>query len=167
MTTWDPESEVSQSQRGGRASSAVAVGPETFDVIREALHASAISEGTFDITFETLHGLWKFDQDLDPHPPTAAAVRAQVKYVGYQHVKLDPDASTVFLDEAHVRIGLGGIAKGYAVDQASKVLLDGGLRLVLRAGRRRPLRARHEARWLAVDRRESAIRAAPRTTTSR
>jgi FAD:protein FMN transferase len=126
MTTWDPSSEVSKvNAAAGKAP--VHVGPETFDVIREALHTSEISDGTFDITFETLHGLWKFDQDLDPHPPTAAAVHAQAKYVGYKHVKLDPAASTVFLDEPHVRIGLGGIAKGYAVDHASKVLVDGGL----------------------------------------
>src|SRR5262249_4658539 len=106
---------------------AIHVGDETFDVIREALHASDISGGCFDITFETLHGLWKFDQDLDPHPPPAADVRARVKYLGSRHVKLDAGARTVFLDEPHVRIGLGGIAKGYAVDRASRVLTDGGL----------------------------------------
>jgi FAD:protein FMN transferase len=126
MTTWDPASDVSRINAAA-GKEAVAVSPETFDVIRESLHASAISDGTFDITFETLHGLWKFDQDLDPHPPTPEAVRAQVRYVGYRHVKIDPAASTVFLDEPHVRIGLGGIAKGYAVDRASKVLLAGGL----------------------------------------
>jgi thiamine biosynthesis lipoprotein len=126
MTTWDPDSEVSR-VNAAAGQQAVRVGAETFDVIHEALHASAISEGTFDITFETLHGLWKFDQDLDPHPPTPEAVRAQLKYVGYRHVKLDSEASTVLLDEAHVRIGLGGIAKGYAVDHAAIILLDGGL----------------------------------------
>jgi thiamine biosynthesis lipoprotein len=126
MTTWDPASEVSRINAAA-GKEPVVVGPETFEVIREALHTSEISSGTFDITFETLHGLWKFDQDLDPHPPTPEAVRAQVKYVGYKHVKIDPTASTVFLDEPHVRIGLGGIAKGYAVDKAAKVLLDGGL----------------------------------------
>jgi thiamine biosynthesis lipoprotein len=126
MTTWDPASEVSR-VNAAAGKEPVVVGPETFAVIREAVHASEISEGTFDITFETLHGLWKFDQDLDPHPPSPAAVRAQVRYLGYRHVKLDPAADTVFLDEAHVRIGLGGIAKGYAVDQAAKVLMDGGL----------------------------------------
>jgi thiamine biosynthesis lipoprotein len=126
MTTWDPASEVSQiNEAAGKHP--VAVGPETFDVIREAVHASEISSGCFDITFETLHGLWKFDQDLDPHPPTAADVKAKAKYVGYRHVKLDAAAHTVFLDEAHVRIGLGGIAKGYAVDKAAKVLLDAGV----------------------------------------
>lgn len=62
MTTWDPNSEVSRvNAAAGR--SPVAVSPETFDVIRESLHASEMSEGTFDVTFETLHGLWKFDQD--------------------------------------------------------------------------------------------------------
>ncbi|HEY8089718.1 MAG TPA: FAD:protein FMN transferase [Polyangiaceae bacterium] len=126
MTTWDPASEVSRINAAA-GKEPVAVGAETFDVIREALHASEMSGGCFDITFETLHGLWKFDQDLDPHPPSPADVRARVKYVGYKHVKLDAAAHTVFLDEPHVRIGLGGIAKGYAVDRASRVLLEAGL----------------------------------------
>jgi thiamine biosynthesis lipoprotein len=126
MTTWDPASEVSRINAAA-GKETVAVGEETFDVIRESLHASAISGGCFDITFETLHGLWKFDQDLDPHPPSPADVRARLKYLGAKHVKLDDAARTVMLDDAHVRIGLGGIAKGYAVDRASKVLLDGGL----------------------------------------
>jgi thiamine biosynthesis lipoprotein len=126
MTTWDPASEVSRINAAA-GKEPVRVGDETFDVIREALHASDISSGCFDITFETLHGLWKFDEDLDPHPPSAADVRARVKYLGSKHVKLDAGAHTVFLDEQHVRIGLGGIAKGYAVDRASKVLKDAGL----------------------------------------
>jgi thiamine biosynthesis lipoprotein len=126
MTTWDPSSEVSR-VNAAAGKEPVVVGDETFDVVRESLHASEMSGGAFDITFETLHGLWKFDQDLDPHPPSAAEVLARRKYLGYGHVKLDPRAHTVFLDEAHVRIGLGGIAKGYAVDRASNVLLDAGL----------------------------------------
>jgi thiamine biosynthesis lipoprotein len=126
MTTWDANSEVSHVNAAAGAEP-VAVGEETFDVIREALHASQLSNGAFDITFETLHGLWKFDEDLDPHPPQPANVRAQLAYLGYRHVKLDPAARTVFLDDTHVRIGLGGIAKGYAVDRAAKVLLEAGL----------------------------------------
>jgi thiamine biosynthesis lipoprotein len=126
MTTWDPASEVSR-VNAAAGKEPVAVGTETFTVIEEAQHASAISGGCFDITFETLHGLWKFDQDLDPHPPTPGDVRARLRYVGYKHVKLDAGAHTVFLDEPHVRISLGGIAKGYAVDRASKVLVDAGI----------------------------------------
>jgi len=126
MTTWDPESEVSR-VNSAAGKEPVRVSAETFDVIRESLHASTMSDGAFDITFETLHGLWKFDQDLDPHPPSAADIRSRIRFLGSRHVKIDEAARTVFLDEPHVRIGLGGIAKGYAVDRASKVLLDAGL----------------------------------------
>ena len=126
MTTWDPASEVSRINAAA-GKEAVHVGEETLDVVRESLHASDESDGCFDITFETLHGLWKFDEDLDPHPPSAADVRTRVKYLGYRHVKIDEQAHTVLLDEPHVRIGLGGIAKGYAVDKAAKVLLDAGI----------------------------------------
>jgi thiamine biosynthesis lipoprotein len=126
MTTWDAASEVSRvNASAGKA--AVAVGPETFDVIQESLRASAMSQGCFDITFETLHGLWKFDQDLDPHPPLDADVKARLKHVGWKHVKVDPQARTVMVDDPQTRVGLGGIAKGYAVDRASKVLLDAGV----------------------------------------
>lgn len=125
MTTWDPNSEVSRiNAAAGRHP--VAVSQETFDVIAESLHDSEMSQGAFDITFETLHGLWKFDQDLDPHPPTPQQVRERVKYMGYRHVRVDASAHTVYLDEAHVRIGLGGIAKGYAVDRAAHVLAQAG-----------------------------------------
>jgi FAD:protein FMN transferase len=126
MTTWDPASEVSRINAAA-GQGPVVVGPETFDVIRESVHASEMSGGAFDITFETLHGLWKFDQDLDPHPPSAADVTARRKYLGYHHVKLDAASRSVFLDEEHVKIGLGGIAKGYAVDRASSVLVGHGL----------------------------------------
>ena len=126
MTTWRPDSEISR-VNAAAGQSPVAVSAETYDVVRESLHASELSDGTFDITFETLHGLWKFDQDLDPHPPAATDVAARLKYLGFRHVKLDQGARTIFLDEPHVRIGLGGIAKGYAVDKAAKVLTDAGI----------------------------------------
>lgn len=129
MTTWDPASEVSQinAAAGGGPASAVKVGSETFAVIAEAQHSSELSGGCFDITFETLHGLWKFDQDLDPHPPAAKDVRDRLRDVGYRHVHLDAGAQTVRIDDPRTRISLGGIAKGYAVDRASKVLLDAGI----------------------------------------
>jgi thiamine biosynthesis lipoprotein len=120
MTTWHPSEITRINDAAGKAP--VAVSQETYDIVKEALHASEMSKGAFDITFESLHGLWKFDEDLDPHPPSAADVAAKLSLVDYHHVKLDPKARTVFLDTAGVRIGLGGIAKGYAVDKATAVL---------------------------------------------
>ena len=126
MTTWRADSELSRvNEAAGREK--VVVSPETFEVVLAAIHTSEISEGTFDITFESLHGLWKFDQDLDPHPPTAAAVKAKLPLVGYRHIHADAAAHTIFLDQAGTKISLGGIAKGYAVDRAAAVLAAAGL----------------------------------------
>jgi FAD:protein FMN transferase len=126
MTTWRPDSELSKINEAAGVAP-VAVGQETYEVISASIHTSEISEGTFDITFESLHGLWKFDQDLDPHPPTDAQVKAKLPLLSYHHIHLDEVKRTVFLDTKGVRISLGGIAKGYAVDHAAKVLSDRGL----------------------------------------
>jgi thiamine biosynthesis lipoprotein len=126
MTTWRPDSELSRVNEAAGISP-VSVGQETYDVVAASLHTSEISEGTFDITFESLHGLWKFDQDLDPHPPTEAQVKAKLPLLSFHHVHLDATKVSIYLDKKGVRIGLGGIAKGYAVDRAAKVLQDAGL----------------------------------------
>ncbi len=125
MTTWHPSEITSINDAAGKAP--VVVSQETYDLVAEAIHASEISKGAFDITFESLHGLWKFDEDLDPHPPAEADVKAKLSLVNYHHVKLDPRKHTVFLDARGVRIGLGGIAKGYAVDRAAAILDRAGL----------------------------------------
>jgi len=126
MTTWRADSELSRINDAAGVAP-VAVGKETFDVIATSVHTSEISEGTFDITFESLHGLWKFDQDLDPHPPTDAQIKTKLPLLSYHHIHLDKPQRTVFLDTKGVRISLGGIAKGYAVDRAAKVLEGLGL----------------------------------------
>jgi thiamine biosynthesis lipoprotein len=126
MTTWRPDSEISRiNAAAGKAP--VAVGEETFAVVKESVHASEISEGTFDITFETLHGLWKFDEDLDPRPPAEKDLKERLAFVGYKNIVLDDAKRSVMLAKDKTRIGLGGIAKGYAVDKAVKVLERAGL----------------------------------------
>lgn len=126
MTTWTNDSEVSRiNQAAGKEP--VKVGAETFAIIKESVHAGDISEGTFDITFHTLHGLWKFDEDLDPHPPSDAAVKARLPFVTYKNIVLDAQAQSVFLKKKETQIGLGGIAKGYGVDMAVKVIEKAGI----------------------------------------
>ncbi|HEY8078026.1 MAG TPA: FAD:protein FMN transferase [Labilithrix sp.] len=126
MTTWNPESEISKvNAAAGKAP--VPVGDEVYAIVKESVHASEISEGTFDITFHTLHGLWKFDEDLDPHPPKDADVKARLPFVGYKKIELDDAKKTIRLATPKTQIGLGGIAKGYAVDKAVKVLEGIGL----------------------------------------
>lgn len=126
MTTWRTDSELSM-VNAAAGKSPMPVSDETRLVIDESLRMSQKSEGTFDITFETLHGVWKFDEDLDPHPPKPADIAAKLKHLGYRHVKVDAAKRTVFLDDPETRISLGGIAKGYAVDQAARVIEKAGV----------------------------------------
>ncbi len=168
MTTWRPTSEVSPiNAAAGKHPVPVGAGDVRRHPARR-VHASEICEGCFDITFESLHGLWKFDQDLDPHPPTRGRRQgeAEVRRLPPHQARprrRTPSCST----KRHVRISLGGIAKGYAVDHAAKVLRDAGLDVVLRAGRGRSLHPRHEARRLAVAGRHPRSARPGRATTSR
>lgn len=126
MTTWRPESEISRvNAAAGKAP--VAVSDETLEIVKESIRASEMSGGAFDITFETLHGLWKFDEDLDPHPPNKRDVDRRLGFVGYKNIVVDGANKTVMLAKSETRIGLGGIAKGYAVDRAVAVLDGVGL----------------------------------------
>jgi thiamine biosynthesis lipoprotein len=126
MTTWRDDSEIS-AINAAAGKSAVTVSPETLAVIEKSVWMSSRSEGVFDITFEAMHGLWKFDQDLEVRVPAKADVEAARKLIDWRKIKIDHDRRTVKLDRAGMRMSLGGIAKGYAVDAASHVLMADGL----------------------------------------
>jgi thiamine biosynthesis lipoprotein len=129
MTDWErPEWAPSDVVRINKAAgkSAVKVDPQTLDVIEKALEMSRRSEGAFDITFAAMKGLWKFDEDLDPKVPPAAEIERRRKLINWRDVVVDRRASTVKLRRAEMRIGLGGIAKGYAVDRCAGVLRAAG-----------------------------------------
>ena len=126
MTTWRDDSEIAHiNQNAGKAP--VKVAAETARVIDESLWISEKSSGVFDITFEVMHGLWRFDEDADPHPPRMEEVAELRKLIDYRHVVRDKKAETVFLDKAGIKISLGGIAKGFAIDRAAAVLLAEGV----------------------------------------
>lgn len=126
MTTWREDAELSRvNQNAGKA--AVPVSPETFSVIEKSIWMSKRSEGVFDITFEAMHGLWRFDHDHDDKIPSRAAVDKARKLIDYRKIKLDPGKRTVMLEQEGMRMSLGGIAKGYAVDAAANILRAEGL----------------------------------------
>ena len=126
MTTWRDDSEISK-VNAGAGKEAVTVSPETLSVIEKSVWMSEHSEGVFDITFEAMHGLWKFDQDLEEKIPPRAAVERARRLIDYKQIKIDHEKRTVKLAKKGMRMSLGGIAKGYAVDAASHVLEAEGL----------------------------------------
>jgi thiamine biosynthesis lipoprotein len=127
MSTWVADSEVSRiNDAAGKA--AIAVGPDTFAVIEKSVWVGRESGGVFDITFEAMHGLWKFDQGHDEKIPEKAAILKAKKLIDYKQLELDAAAKTVKLKKPGMRINLGGIAKGYAVDAAGKKLEEHGIK---------------------------------------
>ena len=125
MTTWLPESEVSQINSAA-GSAAIKVSDETFAVIERALDISRRSGGVFDITVGAFKGLWKFDEDMDGTLPAPAEVAARRKLVAWRDVLLDRKQRTVKLRRPGMAITLGGIAKGYAVDRCAELLRKAG-----------------------------------------
>jgi FAD:protein FMN transferase len=121
---WAPSDVVRVNKAAGRA--AVKVDAETLAVVDKALEMSRRSEGAFDITFAAMKGLWKFDEDLDPKVPPADEIERRRKLINWRDVVVDHAARTIKLRRAGMRIGLGGIAKGYAVDRSAAVLRAAG-----------------------------------------
>lgn len=124
MSTYIPESEISLINRSaGREWTSV--DPELLFVIREGLRYGDLSSGAFDIAYKPLSRLWHFDPES--RPPEAEAVRAVLPLVNYRNVLID-GKERVLLKDPGMAVGLGGIAKGYAVDRAVAVLQGQGIR---------------------------------------
>jgi FAD:protein FMN transferase len=134
MSVWRPGSEVLQ-VNAAAGERAVKVGVEVRDALRTARQISEWTGGKFDVTFGALSDLWKFDHDQDNSIPDGAAVRARLRLIDYRQVVVDEAAGTVFVRRKGMRVHLGGIGKGYAVDRAVATLRRAGLRdFLIQAG---------------------------------
>ena len=105
----------------------VQVDREVFDLINRSKKISALTQGAFDITYGSVDkSLWNFDSTMTSLPDAATA-RKMVRLINYQNVILDEENSTVFLKEKGMRIGFGGIGKGYAAEMARILLKERGV----------------------------------------
>jgi thiamine biosynthesis lipoprotein len=101
----------------------VKVDKEVFDLVHRSLKISSLTQGAFDITYGSIDkSLWNFDVTMTSLPSRETAKR-MVRLINYRNVILDEKECTVFLKEKGMRIGFGGIGKGYAADKA-KILLQ-------------------------------------------
>jgi len=127
MSEWRADSEVSMvNTAAGRR--AVPVGAEVRSLVARALDAAARSDGAFDPTWAGMRGVWRFGDAMDGVVPTDDAIERGRGKVDWRKVVLDDDAGTIFLREEGMALGLGGIAKGYAVDRLVALVRDAGLR---------------------------------------
>ena len=126
LSDYDEQSELSQLCRTSEAGTPVKVSEELFYVLAQARELSQKTEGAFDVTVGPLVQLWRRSRRQRELPSEQRLKEAQPK-VGYEKMKLSPDAQTVELLTADMRIDLGGIAKGYAADEALAVLRSRGI----------------------------------------
>ena len=104
----------------------VRVSADLFDVLEQAQRFSALSGGAFDVTVGPFVRLWRFARKKKALP-ALAEVNAAAASVGYKKLRLDRRERTITLLAPNMRLDLGGIAKGYAADQALAVLKGRGL----------------------------------------
>lgn len=105
----------------------VEVSKETIALIERALKISELTQGAFDISYGGLDKkFWNFDKKMKVLPSIEDAKKA-VLLINYKNIEINKSNSTVFLKEKGMRIGFGGIGKGYAADMAKKVMTSLGI----------------------------------------
>jgi len=129
MTDYDPESELMRLSRSP-IGEPVRVSEELFEVLCESQRLAKLSGGAFDITIGPVVRLWRRARrtEILPTPEQIAVARATV---GWEKLKLDARHKTVTLLAPNMQLDLGGIAKGYAADQALAVLRSRGINRAL------------------------------------
>jgi thiamine biosynthesis lipoprotein len=127
MSSYKPDSELSAINVGA-ASGPVTVSEELLSLIERALEYSVITTGAFDITYASAGQHYDYRNNKKPDD---AQLQAALPAIDYHHVKIDKSASTVAFMHPGVRIDLGGIAKGYAVDRGMKLLQQAGVKTAL------------------------------------
>jgi FAD:protein FMN transferase len=134
LSVWQPGSEV-QRLNAAAGRGPVPIGPDLRAVLETAAEASRRTGGKFDITFGALSDVWRFDHDQDNRLPTAAEIGARLPLIDYTAVRVDADAGTAEILRPGMRVHLGGIGKGYAVDQGAAILRRAGYRdFLIQAG---------------------------------
>jgi thiamine biosynthesis lipoprotein len=104
----------------------VKVDNELFALIARCQKISHMTQGAFDISYGGVDkSLWNFDTKMKKLPSPATA-KASIKLVNYRNIQLDCENLTVKLLVKGMRIGFGGIGKGYAADAAKKVMQAAG-----------------------------------------
>jgi len=121
LTTFNDDSETNRVNFNAGIKP-VKVSRETFKLIERSLRISALTQGAFDISYGSIDKqLWNFDQNMTVLPDKATA-KKMVRLIDYRNIILNEEDCTVFLREEGMRIGFGGIGKGYAAEKAKQVM---------------------------------------------
>lgn len=127
LSTYQPTSQTNLINENAGIK-AVKVDDEVFYLIQRAIRISEISQGAFDLSYGSFDKrFWNFDVNMKSLPSKENAKNA-VALINYKNIILEPEDKSVFLKEKGMRIGFGGIGKGYAADRAKQILINTGVK---------------------------------------
>jgi FAD:protein FMN transferase len=124
MSDYRPDSELRRLEAGGTAWTPVS--PDLLEVLTTAVTIARATDGAFDPTVGPLVQLWRASRKSGklPAPDALEAARA---LVGWRHLEIDRGRGAIRLAKPGMRLDLGGIAKGYILQQALRTLRQAGL----------------------------------------
>ncbi len=123
MSTWDSSSEISKFNNA-QSTDWFEVSTEFIFVVAEAKRIFECTDGAFDPTVSPLIDLWGFGDDRKKTVPDATAIAAARQTIGMQHLDLRKEPPALKKSLAGLQLNLSAIAKGYAVDAISALLVD-------------------------------------------
>ena len=129
MDIHDPESEISRINRLANKES-IKVSKEIFEVLEKTLEYSRLTSGAVDVSIRPLSVLWGERGKLK-EVPEAREIEKKLPLVNYRNIILNERNQTVEFKREGVALDLGGIAKGYALDCAIRVLKERGIKEAL------------------------------------
>lgn len=127
MSTYIDSSEISLVNKSA-ATEPVRVSDELFELLTLAVGLSEDTGGSFDITYASVGYLYDFRSKIRPDQQQ---IDALLEAINFKHVVLNPDAKTVYFSHPNVKIDLGGIAKGHAIDTSLMILTKLGVKHAL------------------------------------
>lgn len=133
MSDYDSDSELSRLSQTSGTGQEVKLSDDLWTVLARAQDLARRTDGAFDVTVGPCVHLWRKARRDRALPDPARLARARAA-TGWQHLELDAKQRTARLRVPGMRLDLGGIAKGYAVDEALKVLASRGIRRALVSG---------------------------------
>lgn len=126
FSIYDPESELSAINRDAY-SAPVKISRELFGVIDFSNRVSERTGGAFDITWASSGKVWDFSDPEKFTPPADQKIKEILPLISFKNVKLDKKSGTIRILKPGTKIGLGGIAKGYAAKMAMTALKNKGV----------------------------------------
>jgi len=125
ISSWNVNSETARINKYAGIKP-VEVSEELFFLIKRANKILKLSGGFFDVSFESIKKVWDLRGE-EVKIPTEQMLKESVRLINYENIILDDAKKTVFLKDKGMKIGFGAIGKGYAANQAKKVMVKMGV----------------------------------------